>query len=334
MEKIKNKIAEINADYLPGQAAHWTGRSSNPAIGKQYWYQAIELWDITHLKKEEEIAIALVGYSCDEGVRRNLGRVGAKQGPIALREKLAKLPLHFDAKRVADFGDIVCIEQDMESCQKAFSTIISQLISQHIFTIGIGGGHDMAYAHFMGIHDAIKHTAKNKIGIINFDAHFDLRPVESQPNSGTPFNQIISELKQANETVNYFAIGIQQQSNTKALFEIAKIEHVNFVDNFECEPFALDIQNLQKKLASFIEDNDYLYITIDLDGFSSAYAPGVSAPSPLGFTPNFMYKMLQFLFDTKKVISCDIAELNPTLDTDNLTANLAAKLLDFIVCIK
>ena len=71
-----------------------------------------------------------------------------------------------------------------------------------------------------------------------------------------------------------------------------------------------------------------------LDGFSSAYAPGVSAPSPLGFTPNFMYKMLQFLFDTKKVISCDIAELNPTLDTDNLTANLAAKLLDFIVCIK
>ena len=69
-------------------------------------------------------------------------------------------------------------------------------------------------------------------------------------------------------------------------------------------------------------------------GFSSAYAPGVSAPSPLGFTPNFMYKMLQFLFDTKKVISCDIAELNPTLDTDNLTANLAAKLLDFIVCIK
>ena len=41
--------------------------------------------------------------------------------------------------------------------------------------------------------------------------------------------------------------------------------------------------------------------------------------------------MLHFLFDTKKVISCDIAELNPTLDTDNITANLAAKLIDFIV---
>jgi formiminoglutamase len=80
-----------------------------------------------------------------------------------------------------------------------------------------------------------------------------------------------------------------------------------------------------------IDSCDHIYITIDLDGFSSAYAPGVSAPSPLGFTPYFVFKMLRFLFDTKKIISCDIAELNPTLDRDNVTANLAAKLVDFIV---
>ena len=30
-------------------------------------------------------------------------------------------------------------------------------------------------------------------------------------------------------------------------------------------------------------------------------------------------------------IFCDIAELNPKLDRDNLTANLAAKLVDFMV---
>ncbi len=88
---------------------------------------------------------------------------------------------------------------------------------------------------------------------------------------------------------------------------------------------------LQQRLIPFIRKIDYLYITIDLDGFSSAYAPGVSAPSPLGFTPYFVFKMLKFLFATNKVISCDIAELNPTLDRDNLTANLAAKLVDFIV---
>ena len=36
----------------------------------------------------------IVGFACDEGVRRNQGRVGAKLGPTALRQALANYPLH------------------------------------------------------------------------------------------------------------------------------------------------------------------------------------------------------------------------------------------------
>ena len=68
-----------------------------------------------------------------------------------------------------------------------------------------------------------------------------------------------------------------------------------------------------------------------MDGFSSAYAPGVSAPSTLGLTPNFVYEALAFLFQSKKVISCDIAELNPDFDIDKRTADLAAKLVDCLI---
>ncbi len=324
----------LEADYHPGQRIYWTGRKSNPDIGKQYWYQEIELLDIDELNENTKIDVAILGYVCDEGVRRNLGRVGAEQGPRVIRERLAKLPIHFEQTRIADFGDVICIEEDMESCQQGFSQIISKLISKKVFPIAIGGGHDMAYSHYMGIKKALKNSEKNKVGIINFDAHFDLRPVERKSNSGTPINQIITDLKKTGETVDYFAIGIQQQSNTKELFNIAKNENVEYVINFDCESSASEMLAIQEKLIPFIANNDYLYITIDLDGFSSAYAPGVSAPSPLGFTPYFVFKMLRFLFASNKVISCDIAELNPTLDRDNLTANLAAKLVDFIVSLK
>jgi formiminoglutamase len=330
---MEGELQNINADYQPGQRIYWTGRKSNPDIGNQYWYQEIELYDISDLTDKKQINIAVLGYVCDEGVRRNLGRVGSEQGPRVLRERLAKLPIHFNSKRVADVGDVICIDEDMESCQLAFSKIISLLITQQIFPLAIGGGHDMAYGHFMGIRDAIKNTSKKKIGIINFDAHFDLRPVEGKSNSGTPFNQIVTELKKSNEIIDYFTIGIQRQSNTKELFEVAKKYQVDYAINYDCESSNEEMKSLQQRLIPFINRNDYLYITIDLDGFSSAYAPGVSAPSPLGFTPYFVFKMLRFLFETKKVISCDIAELNPTLDRDNLTANLAAKLVDFIVMI-
>lgn len=328
-----NLYHQINVNYQSGQKDNWSGRLSNPDLGTLYWYQKIQLLNINDLNQDSHIDIALLGYVCDEGVKRNQGRIGAAQGPKKLRERLGKLAVH-DNKCIADIGDVICVENDMESCQMALSKTVSKLLSQNIFPIVIGGGHDMAYGHFMGIWEAVKNTSKKRIGIINFDAHFDLRPVENLPNSGTPFNQIISELENVNNTVDYFAIGIQKQSNTKQLFGIAESKHVNYVINYDCDVSIENMDVLKNKLRPFIEKNDYLYLTIDLDGFSSAYAPGVSAPSPLGFTPFFLFKVLSFLFETNKVIACDIAELNPALDVDNNTVNLAATLVDYVVSLK
>ncbi len=322
---------DLNVDYEPGQHSNWTGRTTDAKLGNQYWHQEIGCIDLRDLTEEQVPDIAVLGYVCDEGVRRNQGRVGACEGPKQLRERLAKLPIHFEGKRVVDIGDFICIDHAMESCQHALTQTISTLIAQHVFPIAIGGGHDIAYGHFMGIREALKGRSKSKIGIINFDAHFDLRAVEVQPNSGTPFNQILSELEGTDDAVGYFPIGIQQQSNTKALFDIARNKSVAYAMHSECESASEAITALQERLLPFIAHYDYLYITIDMDGFSSAYAPGVSAPSPLGFSPHFVFKMLRFLFDTKKVISCDIAELNPRLDRDQSTANLAARLVDFMV---
>lgn len=321
--------------YKAPEQSNWQGRESNPDMGNQYWYQEIAMLDLAKLTSNElkvkNIDIAVLGYVCDEGVRRNRGRIGAAQGPMALRERLAKHPVHFTNMSIVDVGDIFCIKDDMESCQASLADVISNLLQHKIFPIVVGGGHDMSYGHFMGIWEVIKHRDNKKVGIINFDAHFDLRPVEGLPNSGTPFNQIIQELKKEGQPVDYFAVGIQQQSNTRELFDIAKRENVGYAINYDCESARHEMDVLKSRLSSFIAKNDYIYITVDMDAFSSAYAPGVSAPSPLGFTPYFLFKMLDFLFATNKVISCDIAELNPALDRDSVTATLVAKIVDYMV---
>jgi len=321
----KEKVAffkDLKVGYEAGNKAHYSGRTT--ALENQYWHQEIAAAHIENFSDQQKIDIGLIGYVCDEGVKRNQGRVGARKGPKSVRNKLGKLPIHFENKKIVDFGDLICLDDQLEDCQKALSKTISKLIKQNILPIAIGGGHDIAYAHFNGIKDALKDLTENKVGIINLDAHFDLRTVETISNSGTPFYQILTE----NESVAYFALGIQQQSNTKELFEIAEKKKVSYVSNFECESFS---ESLKSKLNAFIEKVDFLYITIDLDGFSSAYAPGVSAPSPLGFAPPFVYKVLAYIFESKKVISCDIAELNPDFDIDENTASLAAKLIDYMI---
>ena len=312
----------LKVSYTAGNKDNYFGRVSK--LKNQYWHQEVLVSNIENLQIDNTTNIGIVGYVCDEGVKRNQGRIGARKGPKSIRSKLGKLPIHFENKKITDFGDVICNDNNLEDCQKALSKTISKLIENNVLPIAIGGGHDIAFANFNGIKNAIKNRSKNKIGIINFDAHFDLRAVETQPNSGTPFNQILTE----NENASYFAIGIQQQSNTKELFEIAEKKNVSYVSNLECEAFDSVLKN---KLNNFIEEVDHLYITIDLDGFSSAYAPGVSAPSPLGFSPIFVYEVLTYLFQSKKVISCDIAELNPDFDIDDHTVNLAARLVDFIV---
>jgi formiminoglutamase len=318
MDFFKN----LKVGYKAGDKALYSGRKSK--LNNQYWHQEILVSHIEDLKNNNPTDIGIIGYVCDEGVKRNQGRIGAQKGPKSIRNKLGKLPIHYKNKKIVDFGDIICLDDYLEDCQKALSKTVSTLISNKILPIAIGGGHDIAYANFNGIKDALKNVSNNKIGIINFDAHFDLRAVETQPNSGTPFHQIITD----NNDVAYFAIGIQQQSNPKELFEIAAQKKVSYISNFDCETFSKD---LKSNLNAFIKEIDYVYITIDMDGFSSAYAPGVSAPSALGFTPSFVYKVLAFLFQSKKVISCDIAELNPDFDRDDSTASLAARLVDYMV---
>lgn len=322
--------APQNKNYTLPQKDLWTGRKTNPKAGKQYWYQQIELTDINNLTSlEKKTDIGLLGYACEEGVRRNQGRVGAKSGPDTLRQRLGKYAYHHKSKSVADFGNIVCEESEMETAQNELSKAVTAMLSNAVFPIVVGGGHDISYGHFKGIWNAVKDTDKSKIGIINFDAHFDLRPVEEAPNSGTPFNQILSE---HGDNVNYLALGIQQHANTEELFDIAEQHNVTYLFNHEC--VEANFEAVKSRLASFIEQNDYLYITIDMDGFSSAYASGVSAPSPMGFTPFFVLNTLRYLFDSQKVISCDIAEFSPKFDKDNTTASLVASLVDFVVGVR
>ena len=305
----------------------WKGRATAPKLGVQYWYQQVQLLDLEKESETDAVPhVALLGYACDEGVRRNKGRIGAAHGPDAIRKQLTRLAFHHDSLSISDYGNLLCADGNLEDCQKALSVLTEQLLAQGSFPIVLGGGHDVAYGHFVGIHNALQQKGSSRIGIINFDAHFDLRPVEDKPHSGTPFNQILSEY---GSTTEYFALGIQQPANTQELFAIAKEKEVNYLFNDVCENINYEL--VTSKLHAFTERNDGLYLTIDLDGFSSAYAPGVSAPSPMGFSPAFAFKILHFLMQTQKVVAVDIAELNPRYDRNQSTAVLAARIVNAVV---
>lgn len=311
------------SNYSPPLTDLWTGRKTDPSLGKEYWYQCIEMLDLRQpFEKASLPDIALLGYACEEGVRRNQGRLGTAKGPEQVRKQIGKLANHLGAKRIADAGDIICPAGDLVSTQKTLSFSISELIKAGVFPIAIGGGHDIAYGHFNGIRSAIK----GSIGIINFDAHFDLREPVDGATSGTPFNQILKE----NEEVGYLAVGIQRPANPPSLFTTAESFRVDYVLNLHCCINSDFRKAVIERMITFAEKFDHLYVTIDMDGFSSAVAPGVSAPSPMGYLPPFFFPALTAVLATGKVASIDVAEFNPAFDQDNITAKLVANVVETI----
>lgn len=302
----------------------WQGRQDTPE--SSCFFQRIELLDITKqpsLNTNSETKFGLLGFKCDTGVTRNLGRPGAIEGPDSLRTALASIPIHRKNIQIYDTGNIVCNSKDLESAQAALGQAVGILLKLGITPILIGGGHEIAWGHFQGL---AQHTLDN-IGILNFDAHFDMRPLVENKfgSSGTPFLQIAHALKDAGKQFDYSCIGIQETSNTDQLFKTAQEYNVSVLtaDQVNSQDINQGINFVDRVLAN----NRHVYLTICLDVFSAAYAPGVSAPQAYGLSPWQVIPLLRHLANTNKVLSYDIAELSPKYDHDGRTAKLAAKLV-------
>ena len=79
------------------------------------------------------------------------------------------------------------------------------------------------------------------------------------------------------------------------------------------------------------KNNDHIYISIDLDCLDPAFAPGVSVPTPCGLNPVELTFFIKKILVQSKIIGCDIVELSPSFDINNITANLAARLFKEIL---
>ncbi|MBE8715446.1 formimidoylglutamase [Sphingobacterium hungaricum] len=298
----------------------WKGRIDGEGEDFLRWHQQIELLDLRDFPEKLDDAYVILGFKSDEGVRRNLGRPGAIEGPDALREILANLPVHH-TKKIVDAGNVVCLNKNLEEAQEYLSIAVAKIRSAGAFPIVIGGGHEVTYGHYKGL----KRLSDKTLGVINFDAHFDLRAtVNDAATSGTGFYQIAADVGRAD--FHYLALGIQEISNTKALFNQAKALGVEYI--LQSDLTSEYLLSNQIKLEHFLEKVDEVYLTIDLDAFVAAFAPGVSALAFQGIIPDYaFYKLLKFIYEHPKLVSMDIAELNPGYDIDHRTAKLAADLI-------
>ncbi|MGW5641566.1 formimidoylglutamase [Saccharopolyspora sp. NPDC003752] len=293
----------------------WSGRDDGPGPEHLRWHHVVGAGGAAD--------VAFLGFRSDEGVRRNKGRQGAADGPRAIREALASMALPAPARAV-DAGDVEVTGGALEAGQERLGRAVTDLLDDGRFVVVFGGGHEIAYGSYLGIAESARVRSGAKLGVLNLDAHFDLRADET-PSSGTPFRQMADRERQRGEHLHYAVLGISQPSNTKALFDTADELGVDYLLDDHCGP--ANLAAVDGFVDRFLTGCDVVYLTIDLDVLPAAVAPGVSAPAAYGVPLETIQHVCERVAASGKLALCDVAELNPGLDIDNRTARTAARLV-------
>lgn len=324
------EISRAVADVRP---TPWTGRFDGDGDEHRRWWQAVAPHTpdaaAPGARDAGSRAAVVVGFRSDEGVRRNKGRMGAAAAPAAIRQALGPLAFHLD-RDVFDAGDVVVEDGSLEAGsleagQARAGRVISELLDGGKLTVLLGGGHETAFASYLGVAGSEAVRVGKRLGVLNLDAHFDLRD-EPVPSSGTPFLQMARAEAAEGRELNYAVVGISEPNNTRTLFNTADRLGVKYLLDEECSAEAV-----QEFVARFLDSVDVLYLTIDLDVLPASVAPGVSAPAAYGVPLPVISAVCKQVATSGKLMHLDVAELNPEFDIDSRTAKVAARLVNTLL---
>ncbi len=288
-------------------------RPDDPRLG-----EIIEAWDGQPAALRPGRAV-IVGFPVDEGVRRNRGRTGAATAPNEIRRWLARLTA-WDGQNAIDLSrhppldaGNVRKQASLEKSQTALGEVIAGFLAHGAVPVVLGGGHETAYGHFLGY-------AGRPVGIINLDAHLDVRPCDGGlGHSGTPFRQALEHPTHALGPGRYVCLGAQPHSVSRG--------HHDYLRGRNC--VVRWCEEVRGSLApQFAQERDRLggevYLTIDADVARAADVPGVSAPSPLGLAGEEIAACARLAGESPAVRSVDLVEINPRHDCDGRSARWAA----------
>ena len=236
---------------------------------------------------------------------------GPARAPAAIRQMLWSPHGNAASERGSELGaeiDLVDrgdlpLREEAEDDERIESAI-AESIGADAIPIALGGDHAVTYPILRAIA-----AARGPVDILHFDAHPDLYDCYDgdRRSHASPFARIMED-GLASRLVQIGIRTLNRDCRHQAeRFGVEMIEARHFRPG--CVPrFARP-----------------LYVSIDMDGFDPAFAPGVSHPEPGGLSARDVIDAL--LAIETPVVGADVVELNPDRDLNGVTAILAAKLV-------
>ena len=290
-------------------------------------------------------SIDLLGVPLDLGASRR----GVEMGPSAVRLAQLAARLELLGHQVTDTGDVPVPTREtlrfgggidflptITAVCRDVAVRCAGIVRANRIPLVLGGDHSLSAGSVAGVATALAERGQ-RLGLVWIDAHADLNtpdttlsgnvhgmPVAHLLGHGDPGLASLASPSPAVRPEHLVIIGARdldqaERANARAF----GVTIYTMRD--------LDERGLRTVLAEAIakvsDGTDGLHVSLDLDFVDPQEAPGVGTPVRGGATFREAHLAMETLWDTGRVVSMDLVEVNPVLDRFNHTAELAVGLM-------
>ncbi len=259
---------------------------------------------------------------------------------IPVENKLLYEPIHSPyAKRIN--GLITVYERVSKS--------VSDSIKHNFFPVVLSGDHSISGATIAGIKMA---KPESKLGVIWIDAHADLHTPYTTPSGNMHGMPLCTALNEDNDEMAAHELDAETAKQWNHLKNIGNIapkilpedivyialrdyekEEKHLIDKFGIkiisskEVRSKGSENIVRSVTRYLSDCTDIYVSFDVDCLDSSISKGTGTPVGNGLREREAEDLVSKFMQNRKLCCFEITEVNPTLDKENLMAEIAFNIL-------
>jgi arginase len=229
------------------------------------------------------------------------------------------------------------------------SKSVCDCMKNNFFPVVLSGDHSNAGGTIAGIKMA---KPKSKLGVIWIDAHADLHTPFTTPSGNMHGMPIATAIGEDNIECKVHEVDEKTVKIWNQLKTIGKInqkvlpEDVVFIslrdfekeEKFLIEKYGIKViptsevrrngaENVSRKVLRYLSDCTDIYVSFDVDSLDSSISRGTGTPVGNGLREREAEDLISKFMQNRKVCCFEITEVNPTLDKENLMAEIAFNIL-------
>ncbi len=289
--------------------------------------------------------VAVIGAPMDLGA----GRRGVDMGPSAVRVANLHARIESLGYEVEDLGNIEVVQPESvprkdararylqeiaKSCAR-LAKMVEKTMGQGHFPLVLGGDHSIAAGTIAGVSKHLRRE-KKKLGVIWIDAHADMNTPATSPSGNVHGMPLAATVGMGAKELTHIG-GFAPKVNPKnvvliGLRDVDEEERENIrksgVKAFTMRDIdELGLRNVMAQaIGTATDGTDGIHLSFDMDSVDPDDAPGVGTPVRGGLTYREAHLAMEIVNDSGAMVSMEIVEVNPVLDTANRTALLAVEL--------